>query len=47
MEKVNAEVVECACMVALAGLGGKEKLKSRSVFTLIDDFMADGQVANA
>lgn len=38
---------ECVCIVALAGLGGKEKLDGQKVFTLIDDFMSkDVQVAS-
>lgn len=41
VEKVGGIVVECVCVVALAGLGGKQKLEGRKVFTLIDDFMQE------
>ncbi len=41
VEKVGAEVVECACVVEVAGLGGRDELafSKRKLFTVIEDFM--------
>lgn len=42
VEKVNAEVVECACIVDLSGLKGRERVV-KPVFVLIEE--EDGNIA--
>ncbi|MGK5090514.1 adenine phosphoribosyltransferase [Deltaproteobacteria bacterium TL4] len=36
MEEIGAEVVECACIVELPALKGREKLKNYPVYTMIE-----------
>jgi adenine phosphoribosyltransferase len=35
-EKVKAEVVECACVVELPDLKGREKLSGHDLFVLVE-----------
>uniref|UniRef100_A0A7S0YY37 adenine phosphoribosyltransferase n=1 Tax=Hemiselmis tepida TaxID=464990 RepID=A0A7S0YY37_9CRYP len=43
VEKVGGQVVECACCVAMSGLGGRELLAEQNIklFTVLEDFMED------
>ncbi|BBN06936.1 adenine phosphoribosyltransferase [Marchantia polymorpha subsp. ruderalis] len=36
LERVGAEVVECACLIELSDLKGREKLKGKPLFILVD-----------
>lgn len=35
-EKVNAEIVECACIIELPDLKGREKLGDNKLFVLVE-----------